>query len=97
MPTTSGPTVEPPPRADFATIDPDDLDCLDDLHRLHLGSITRPTWLTGQSAGPLSGAGLLLAHHRPVRDQVGDEVSVHGEVFSPFTHFHGAVRLRETR
>jgi len=77
-----------PPRVDFAALDPD-----------HLGGLERFTgywwntyhipWLAGK-AGP----GLLDAvpdyfRHtlRLVREATGGLVSVHGEVFSPFTHF----------
>ncbi|MCP4166346.1 MAG: hypothetical protein GY759_10685 [Chloroflexi bacterium] len=77
-----------PTRADFNTIDPDKLDDIDDLvgyiwNTEHIQTIAgkiRP--------GP-------LAEFPPyffktidlVQDMVGDDVSVHGEVFSPLTYY----------
>ncbi len=76
------------PRADFYTIDPDHLDELD--------ALTGYTWgvyhLPRLSGRPDHG---LLREIPPyflraldlVRAKAGDDVAVHGEVFSPFTHF----------
>ncbi|MBI5817707.1 MAG: hypothetical protein HZA88_01880 [Verrucomicrobia bacterium] len=76
-----------PKRADFATLDPDRLDSLDDLtgyiwntyHVPQLAEKTRP--------GPLSEVPEYFFRTIDfVKAAVGNEVSVHGEVFSPFTH-----------
>ncbi len=77
----------PPERADFASLDPDRLEGLDDLagyiwniyHVPHLAEKAKP--------GPLSEVPDYF--HRTidlVKKAVGGEISVHGEVFSPFTH-----------
>jgi uroporphyrinogen-III decarboxylase len=79
----SGPT-----RAVFAAIDPDNLDFIDDLvgyvwgtyHIAQLAEKTKP--------GPLSEVpSYFFKTIDLVKESVGDEVSVHGEVFSPLTHF----------
>jgi uroporphyrinogen-III decarboxylase len=75
-------------RADFATIDPDHLESLSQLqgyiwntyHIDHLDDLSRP--------GPLMEVPPYFFRTIDlVRSMVGDEASVHGEVFSPFTHF----------
>ncbi|MHB0875208.1 MAG: uroporphyrinogen decarboxylase family protein [Anaerolineae bacterium] len=75
-------------RADFAAVDPDDLAFIDDLpgyvwNTYHVAS------LPGKAKpGPLADVpSYFLNTIDRVRAIVGDEVSVHGEVFSPFTHF----------
>ena len=74
-------------RAEFAAVDPDRLDGLDDLtgyiwntyHVPRLAGKTRP--------GPLSETpDYFFRTIDFVKAAVGDGVSVHGEVFSPFTH-----------
>ncbi len=77
-----------PPRADFATLDPDNLNGLDDLIGYTWGVYHVPR-LDGKSGkGPLTEVpDYLLRTIDLVRSQVGEEVSIHGEVFSPFTHF----------
>jgi uroporphyrinogen-III decarboxylase len=78
----------PPTRADFASIDPEDLAGIERLqgyiwhtyHIDHLEGVSRP--------GPLQEVPpYFLRTIDLVRAAVGDEVAVHGEVFSPFTHF----------
>ena len=77
-----------PPRADFATLDPDNLAGLDDLigytwgvyHVPRLAGKTRQGLLTQVPPYFLRTIDL-------IKGRVGDAVSVHGEVFSPFTHF----------
>lgn len=78
---------ERPQRADFATLDPSHLECLDELPGYTWNTYHVP-WLAGKRA-----PGLLREvpdyFYRTidlVRAAVGDAVSVHGEVFSPFTH-----------
>ncbi len=77
-----------PLRADFDTIGPDHLDFLDDLsgyiwntyHIQHLPGKSRP--------GPLSEVpDYFYRTIDLVRELAGDGVSVHGEVFSPLTHY----------
>ena len=81
-------TGEPAPRADFATIDPAHLEALDDLSGYtwgvyHVSSVSGRT-----DHGPLREfPAYFLRALDLVRQKAGDEVSVHGEVFSPFTHF----------
>jgi len=77
-----------PLRADFETLDPDNLDHIDDLigyvwntyHIQRLAGKTRP--------GPLAEVPpYFFKTIDLVKDRVGAEVSVHGEVFSPLTHY----------
>ena len=77
-----------PQRADFATIDPQDLSGIDDLPGYVWNTYHVP-WLDGkETGGPLTQVpDYFLRTIDQVRSLVGDEVSVHGEVFSPFTHF----------
>lgn len=77
-----------PTRADFETIDPDDLDFLDTL-KGYLWNTYHIPWLDGKDK-----PGLLTEIPDyffdtidAVKRKVGDEVSVHGEVFSPLTHY----------
>jgi uroporphyrinogen-III decarboxylase len=77
-----------PPRADFATLDPDNLDSLDDLIGYTWGIYHVPHLDGKTKRGPLSEVpAYFLRTINLVQAVVGDEVSVHGEVFSPFTHF----------
>lgn len=77
-----------PTRADFETIDPDDLDFIDDLRGYIWGTYHIP-WLDGKTIpGPLAEIPTyFLDTIDAVRRRVGGEVSVHGEVFSPLTHY----------
>ncbi len=77
-----------PPRADFAALDPDRLDGLDDLTGYVWGVYHIP-WLSGKAGrGPLAEIPpYFLRTLDLVREKAGDAVSMHGEVFSPFTHF----------
>jgi len=77
-----------PQRGDFDSVDPDRLDLLDELPG-YLWNTYHVPWLDGTTErGVLSGVpAYFLRTLDAVRDLVGDEVSVHGEVFSPFTHF----------
>lgn len=76
------------PRADFGTLDPDHLAALDDLTAYTWGVYHVP-WLSGRSDhGPLREIPpYFLRTLDLVRAKAGDDVAVHGEVFSPFTHF----------
>ena len=77
-----------PDRADFATIDPDNLDHLDDFtgyiwNTEHIQTIVGKT-----QPGPLTEIPpYLFKTIDLVKGMVGDEVSVHGEVFSPLTYY----------
>jgi len=76
-----------PQRADFAAADPGHLECLDQLPGYVWNTYHVP-WLAGKRApGPLREVpDYFFRTIDLVRAAVGDEVSVHGEVFSPFTH-----------
>lgn len=77
----------PPRRADFATIDPDKLDDLDELTGYIWNTCHLPRLPGKAKPGPLTEVPEYF--HRTfdlVKAAVGDEVSVHEEVFSPFTH-----------
>jgi hypothetical protein len=77
-----------PQRADFDTIDPDKLDSLDALAGYVWNTYHVPTLAGKTRPGPLSEVpDYFFRTIDLVRAAVGDEVSVHGEVFSPFTHF----------
>lgn len=76
-----------PKRADFTTLDPDKLDGLDELTGYIWNTYHVPRLAGKMKPGPLSEVPEYF--HRTfdlVRAAVGDEVSVHEEVFSPFTH-----------
>lgn len=77
-----------PTRADFATIDPDDLDFIDDLPHYIWNTYHIP-WLAGKTKpGPLAEVpDYFMGVLDGVKAKVGDTISVHGEVFSPFTHY----------
>jgi len=77
-----------PQRADFETLDPDRLDDIDELTG-YIWNIYHVPWLAGKSEpGPLSEIpDYFFQTIDLVKAQVGDEVSIHGEVFSPFTHY----------
>jgi hypothetical protein len=75
-------------RADFGSIDPEDLESIDDLAG-YIWNTYHVPWITDKpDRGPMT----LVPDHffrtfDLVKGMVGDEVSVHGEVFSPFTHY----------
>ena len=74
--------------ADFMTIDPDNLDYLDDLTSYIWGTYHIPTLPGKINPGPLSDVpDYFFKTIDWVKAEVGDEVSVHGEVFSPLTHY----------
>lgn len=77
-----------PTRADMATIDPDQLDFIDDLTGYIWNTYHIP-WLAEKTKkGPLAEIPpYFFDTIDRVKEMVGDEVSVHGEVFSPLTHF----------
>ncbi len=77
-----------PTRADFAAIDPANLDGIDDLAGYVWGTYHIPH-MTGKSKkGPLAEIPPYFFRSIDlVKQMLGDEVSLHGEVFSPFTHF----------
>ena len=79
---------EQPTRADFATIDPQQLDALDDYSG-YLWNTYHIPWIHGKTQpGPLTEIPPYFFRALDlVKERVKDEVSVHGEVFSPFTHF----------
>jgi hypothetical protein len=76
------------PRADFPSTDPDHLENIDQYPG-YLWNTYHIPFLDGkQDFGPLSKVpDYFLDTIDAVHAQVGDTVSVHGEVFSPFTHF----------
>ena len=73
---------------DFLTFDPDkDIERLDEFVRYTWGVYHVP-WLPGKAPGLLTDPpDYLFGTIDLVKAAVGDTVSVHGEVFSPFTHF----------
>jgi hypothetical protein len=77
-----------PARADFADIDPDHLDGLDRWVD-YIWNVYHVPWLVGKSKpGPLAEVpDYFLRTIDLVKAEVGDTISVHGEVMSPFTHF----------
>jgi uroporphyrinogen-III decarboxylase len=76
-----------PERADFVTLDPDHLETSEFWG--YTWNIYHVPWLTDKNEiGPLSDIpDYFFRTIDLVKAQVGDEVSIHGEVFSPFTHF----------
>lgn len=77
-----------PLRADFVTVDPENLDLIDGLRGYTWNTYHVP-WLDGKATpGPLRDVpAYFFDTIDAVRRRVGDEVSVHGEVFSPLTHY----------
>jgi len=75
-------------RPDYATFDPDrDMDRLDNWPRYTWGVYHIP-WVTGKAPGLLlEPPDTFFRTIDLVRAAVGDSLSVHGEVFSPFTHY----------
>lgn len=82
------PTGDPPPRADFTTIDPEHLEALDALPG-YIWGVYHVPFLDGRAErGPLHEIpGYFMRAIDAVRRQAGPDVPIHGEVFSPFTHF----------
>ena len=77
-----------PDRANFETIDPDNLDSIDDLP----GYIWNTYHVLRLTDKPTPGVLCEIPDYffrtiDLVRRAVGDTVSIHGEVFSPFTHY----------
>ena len=86
VPRDESPQHEPTTRADFETIDPDHLDAISDLPGYH--------WNTYHIPHVANVRGVLreipdyfFRTIDLVKRAVGDTVSIHGEVFSPFTHY----------
>ena len=77
-----------PYHADFATFDPDHMEAIDSFPGYHWGIYHIP-WLPGKGRpGPLQEApDYFLRTIDLVKAEVGQTVSIHGEVFPPFTHF----------
>jgi uroporphyrinogen-III decarboxylase len=75
-------------RADFDTLDPEHLDSIDDLAGYVWNTYHVP-WVTDKpTRGPMTQVPDYFFHTFDlVKGMVGEEVSVHGEVFSPFTHY----------
>ncbi len=93
LPWDDNPHLQPaddgrPLRANFATIDPDNLDFIDGLRGYTWNTIHLP-WIDGKATpGPLREVPpYFFDTIDAVRARVGDEVSIHGEVFSPLTHY----------
>jgi hypothetical protein len=77
-----------PPRADFETLDPEHLEGLGDITGYVWGVYHVPRLADTTRAGPLAEVPpYFFRTIDMVKSLVGEEVSVHGEVFSPFTHF----------
>ncbi len=75
-------------RADFETIDPDNLDFVDALKSYVWNTYHVAQLDDKASPGPLSEVpDYFFRTIDLVKAKVGDTVSVHGEVFSPFTHY----------
>ena len=81
-----GPRLQP--RADFPTTDPDHLENIDQYPGYVWNTYHVPYLDQKQDSGPLNEVpDYFFDTIEAVRAQVGDTVSVHGEVFSPFTHY----------
>jgi hypothetical protein len=78
----------PPPRGDFATLDPAQADAFEQCTG-YWWNTYHTHWVEGRSRpGPLAEVpDYFLRTIRLVKAETRGEVSVHGEVFSPFTHF----------
>ena len=78
-------------RADFFALDPDGLDGLDDLP-MYTWNVYHTPYVTGKPRrGPFTSPEDIPAYFLRTVDMVlaaaGGRASVHGEVFSPFTHY----------
>jgi uroporphyrinogen decarboxylase len=77
-----------PPRADFSQLDPTHLHDLDDITGYVWGVYHVPRLPGKAETGPLAEVPEYFFRTLDlVRALAGDDVSIHGEVFSPFTHF----------
>ena len=77
-----------PTRADFDKIDPDDLDGIDNLVGYTWNTYHVPWIADKPDEGPMTEVPhYFFRTFDLVKEMVGDEISVHGEVFSPFTHY----------
>ena len=82
------PAMQTLPRADFATIDPDNLDFIDDIKGYIWNTYHIPHLDDKQKGGPLAEVPpYFFRTIDRVRELAGPDVSIHGEVFSPFTHY----------
>lgn len=97
MPKDDNPQLVPaddgrPTRADFDRIDPDNLDHIDDLRGYVWNTVHIPWEDLKPHRGPMRDPDKDLPPYffdtiDAVRKRAGNEVSVHGEVFSPLTHY----------
>jgi uroporphyrinogen-III decarboxylase len=77
-----------PPRADFEALDPEHLEELDRIVGYIWGVYHIPKLAEKTHPGPLAQVPPYFFRTIDlVKSMAGSEVSVHGEVFSPFTHF----------
>jgi hypothetical protein len=77
-----------PPRADFETLDPEHLEDLDSITGYTWGVYHIPRLTEKTCPGPLAEVPpYFFRTIDMVKTLVGETVSVHGEVYSPFTHF----------
>ena len=77
-----------PDRADFETIDPDNLDSIDDLPGYVWNTYHVPRLADRPTPGVLREIpDYFFRTIDLVKRAVGDTVSIHGEVFSPFAHY----------
>jgi len=77
-----------PQRADFETLDPEHLENVDGLAGYTWNTYHVPYLAGKRTPGPLSEIpDYFFRTIDLVKAQVGDETSIHGEVFSPFTHY----------
>lgn len=77
-----------PARADFEAIDPDHLEHIDDLPGYIWNTYHIPWLAQKERPGPLGEVPEYFFRTIDlVKAKVGNSVSVHGEVFSPFTHY----------
>jgi len=77
-----------PQRADFETLDPERLDKLDEWTGYTWNIYHTPYLAEKSEPGPLCETpDYFFRTIDLVKAQVGDAVSIHGEVFSPFTHY----------
>ena len=81
--TDGGPTR----RADFATIDPDTLDGIENLTGYWWNTLHVPALYDAPPGLMTSPPDYFLDTSRAVQRATHGEISVNGEVFSPFTHF----------
>jgi MtaA/CmuA family methyltransferase len=77
-----------PQRADWETLDPEHLDNLDEWVGYTWNIYHAPYLAEKSEPGPLRKIpDYFIRTIDLVKARVGDEVSIHGEVFSPFTHY----------